>query len=265
MRATRSWGHRQRAHRAFTLVELLVVIGIISVLIALLMPTVARARHQAQLTTCMARLHDFSAALITYAVENRGYFPRHDITMGTGHNTQDVANRFYQIFRTQFRKPHETFFCPLARDEVVSKTFALGYATDLDSTNGFVMIGYGLWVPRSIGGAMTPPAPGTGFIVYDAGELSRGPIRIGEKLATRNPILCDLVLTTYMHWPPVIDDLSSDASGLVWRWTSGHQINGRLESANEAFADGHVERVPGAQVRPRYLGGKLGVDTWNWR
>jgi prepilin-type N-terminal cleavage/methylation domain-containing protein len=47
---------------AFTLVELLIVIGIIAVLIALLLPTVTRARHQSEPTTCMARLHDFAGS-----------------------------------------------------------------------------------------------------------------------------------------------------------------------------------------------------------
>src|SRR5215470_7255023 len=102
----------RRKRVAFTLVELLVVIGIIALLIAILLPTVNRARHQAQLTTCMARLHDFAGSMVSYAAENKGYFPRHDVTMATGHNTHDVANRFYQLLRTQFRRPHETFFCP---------------------------------------------------------------------------------------------------------------------------------------------------------
>jgi len=256
---------RPRRVAAFTLVELLVVIGIIALLIAILLPSLARARHQAQLTTCMARLHDFAGSMVSYAAENRGYFPRHDITMATGRNTHDVSNRFYQILRTQFRRPHQTFFCPTTPDEYASEKFAFTYVTtDLNSPNGFVMIGYAVWVPRSNGGLMMPPAPGAGFLVYDPTELTRGPVRIGEKLANRTPIVTDLVLTTYIHLPPVVNDLSRDG-GLTWRWFSGHQVKGKLESANEAYADGHVERVPGAKIQPRYNGGRNGFDSWNWR
>ena len=52
--------------RAFTLVELLVVISIISLLISILMPSLGRAREQAKCTHCLARLKDYGTALASY-------------------------------------------------------------------------------------------------------------------------------------------------------------------------------------------------------
>jgi prepilin-type N-terminal cleavage/methylation domain-containing protein len=66
---------RRGRHRAFTLVELLVVIGIIGLLISLLLPTVRIAQDRARRTECSARLRQLTAAVAAYAVENKGRVP----------------------------------------------------------------------------------------------------------------------------------------------------------------------------------------------
>ena len=58
--------------KAFTLIELLVVIAIIAVLMAILMPTLHRAREQGKRIVCESNLKQMSLAWIMYAQENDG-------------------------------------------------------------------------------------------------------------------------------------------------------------------------------------------------
>jgi prepilin-type N-terminal cleavage/methylation domain-containing protein/prepilin-type processing-associated H-X9-DG protein len=65
------------SHKAFTLVELLVVIGIIAVLLGILMPALAGARRQANTVACASNMRSVGAYLLTYANASRGVlFPR---------------------------------------------------------------------------------------------------------------------------------------------------------------------------------------------
>src|SRR5204862_221546 len=66
---------RRRRCAGFTLVELLVVIGVLATVMALLLPTIRGVREQAQRTVCASRLRNLAAAAVNYAVENHGVLP----------------------------------------------------------------------------------------------------------------------------------------------------------------------------------------------
>jgi hypothetical protein len=66
---------RRSCLTGFSLVELLVVIGIIAFLAALLLPALRMARESAQRTRCIAQLRQVGAALLSYANANRGSLP----------------------------------------------------------------------------------------------------------------------------------------------------------------------------------------------
>ena len=64
-----------KSRKAFTLIELLVVVAIIVLLIAILMPQLAKARDVAKRTVCLAHLKQIGAAFYSYGGQNNGMVP----------------------------------------------------------------------------------------------------------------------------------------------------------------------------------------------
>jgi prepilin-type N-terminal cleavage/methylation domain-containing protein/prepilin-type processing-associated H-X9-DG protein len=92
--------HLIRARSAFTLVELLVVIGIIALLISILLPSLNRARQAANQVYCLSQLKQIGTALHMYANTHKGSLPigywsgATDTNGGTGTDWTRLIDRY---------------------------------------------------------------------------------------------------------------------------------------------------------------------------
>jgi prepilin-type N-terminal cleavage/methylation domain-containing protein len=109
--------------RGFTLVEVLVVIGIIALLAAILFPVFARAKNAAKSSACLSNLHQIGQAMLLYMGDNDDFFPQAVDASDKVHPEQWAA---FPEFQAQipnmpmmqdalqpYCKSKEIFHCPL--------------------------------------------------------------------------------------------------------------------------------------------------------
>ncbi len=252
------------SQRGFTLVELLVVIGIIAVLISILLPALAKARFQATLTECASNQRQLGAAMLMYANNNRGLLPRFDLLAGGGQaNLSDLLggpDGFFSYFNSKYKLPKNVLFCPAGNTDTYDFIFN-HWNTGIRPMQA---ISYSVWIPHQCNGLLVPPMyfsfpPPAGTVppvlfIIDTDPPIHAPVRLGEKVGVKNPMLTDSVYCSLsVGWPkPVSVDFSTVSQRNYQTDYGGHYRRGFLDSVNACYLDGHVERISAKQVKVRY-------------
>ena len=127
--------------RGFTLVELLVVIGIIALLIAVLMPALNSARAQAKSVTSLSNLRQLGIGLVLYRNENKGLYPIAGWASVPGRPRHRWADAIYQYMkntevymspqldeaeRTRMNKPFHHTCDPIANPGILQNSVFWG-------------------------------------------------------------------------------------------------------------------------------------------
>jgi type II secretory pathway pseudopilin PulG len=128
----------QRKQATFTIIELITVVAIIAILVAMLMPALARSKEKARRVTCLNQARELTKSVLIYASRNDLYFvPRTGVSpsgYAAGyHNDRSSGDHWGQAFddalsgHSYSGTPTELLFCPAMPD---SKTlWNLPYTT----------------------------------------------------------------------------------------------------------------------------------------
>jgi len=231
------------SHRAFTLVELLLVIVLLALLLALLIPSAAKSKEKARRIVCANNQRQIIMGLTLYAQDHDGYLA--NFTMLFGPNAHSVDKRYYQMMEVQYNVSQKFFFCPSTTRENIR--WRMDYNKN---SSGLYALGYFLLVPRYSLGYETqipPPASKGELKVIDSTKYW-GPQRMVDPLAQMNPVITDEVVTVAGS-PPDADickeySLINSLSCHLWRK--------RLELSNQVFLDGRVMQKKPNAVKVHY-------------
>ena len=211
---------QQTEFSGFTLVELLVVIGVIAIVAALLLPVFSRAKAQAQSVKCKSNLHQIGLALQMYLSDFRRYPVGWDIPLTVSYQGETLESGSLTRYLSQQRK---VFFCPMQEDCPLRLWFPMGgddrvsgYALNQSGTANSTQF---MDLHLGLGTGVPPEEVGEGKIQFPADMIAYGDCFTGA-----------LQLSPHgtNRW-----DENNDAVGVP---SSRH-----LGGANLLFCDGHVE------------------------
>jgi prepilin-type N-terminal cleavage/methylation domain-containing protein len=131
---------QQNKSSGFTLVELLVVIGIIAVLLGILMPALSSAIAQSKSITCLSNVRQICLAFTQYAADNEGYYPPNLSSPAPGqfwYDTDRIGHYLPEISTTSSNVTGGVVVCP--NDENAIRSYSMNVwascATDSSTVN----------------------------------------------------------------------------------------------------------------------------------
>lgn len=123
--------------RAFTIVELLVVITIITILLALLTPALDQAIYQSELAVCGAQMGAMGVGLNTYAADSRRFYPAHVRRFGGIDSQYNLARNGWDM-----RVPLKSYLAPKTFLDPLAPDRRIDYSSPTLTT---IEMSYGLW------------------------------------------------------------------------------------------------------------------------
>ena len=222
------------ARAGYSLVELLVVIGIIAVLIAILLPVIAGVRRAADATACLATLHQWGAAYQMYVSDHRG---RSFALDGGPQPARSNPPMWWEQLEPYHPRVEETLLCPEATEPA-----------NVDPADAFHA-----WGPMFLW-----PEPGRTRMSYVGsygvnGWLYRpthgpghpGVLRMPPRRGDLVPVIFD---SAHFHPAPRdTDPADFDPDDPVIQTTGGMRrvaLHRHRKGVNVVFADGHAAHVP---------------------
>ena len=222
----------------FTLVELLVVIGIIGLLLALLLPVVGAVRRAARSTKCLANLHQWGQAYQMYLGANGG----RSFALGDFPGRMDEGNNplmWWELLRPHQPESAETLLCPEATEAANAAPKDAFHAWGPER----------LWdTPAKIRGPYVGSYGFNSWLYHPSRDADRMPehLRLPTKQADKVPVIFDCarfdvpVLDTD---PPALfgSTLPPGTKAGSMRWVS---LKRHKDGVNVVFLDGHAGHVP---------------------
>jgi prepilin-type N-terminal cleavage/methylation domain-containing protein/prepilin-type processing-associated H-X9-DG protein len=199
-----------RGRKGFTLVELLVVIGIIALLLSILLPVISRAREQANRAKCMANLRSLGQAMYLYANAHRDKLPN-----AAPATTWDatVGGLALLEFAADYTEP-AMFHCPSDHDPEPTQITTTDYSVENSARLSYEF--FTIWWPGKDGPVLTR-LRGQAPLAWDldGGEPKPSPLQ-NHGTAGGNVLLAD----GHVEWrvPKEWNSLVVNAPTLAGNW-----------------------------------------------